>query len=160
MSVDNDRLSDFLAFSTVVTGFDEFHLRGTGQAELYLATAQEIVGGQTVVELLDAFCDVSHGVGGDAVAMQRGLRRSVLSDDKLGPVARAIIKLWYVGTWYELPVEWRASYGEGRFDRTFVVSSSSYVEGLIWPAIGANPAGAKPPGYGTWAAAPRIDSMS
>jgi len=30
------------------------------------------------------------------------------------------------------------------------------VEGLLWTAIGAHPAGAKAPGYGSWAEQPRI----
>ena len=88
--------------------------------------------------------------------MARGLRRDVFSHPKLGPVARALVKLWYVGTWYGLPTEWREAYGENELDRPFVVSSDSYTEGLIWPAIGANPPGAKPFGYGMWATAPRV----
>ena len=90
--------------------------------------------------------------------MQRGLRREIFSDPKLGPVARALVKLWYVGTWYELPADWRDAYGQNDRDRTFVVSASAYTEGLLWPAIGANPSGAKAIGYGMWAAPPLVDA--
>jgi hypothetical protein len=37
-----------------------------------------------------------------------------------------------------------------------VVSAASYTEGLLWPTIGANPNGAKAPGYASWAQPPRI----
>jgi hypothetical protein len=90
--------------------------------------------------------------------VQAGLRRQILSDEKLGPVARALIKLWYVGTWYELPVEWRQRYREDESDRTFVPSAGSYTEGLLWPTIGANPPGAKALGYGMWAMPPLVDT--
>jgi len=37
------------------------------------------------------------------------------------------------------------------------VSPASYTEGLLWPTIGANPPGAKAPGFGTWAYPPVLD---
>ena len=40
---------------------------------------------------------------------------------------------------------------------TSTVTSASYQEGLLWRAIGANPPGAKAPGYGSWAKPPRIE---
>lgn len=154
------RLRDFLAFSSTVTGFSTFKLRGTGQAEPYFSTVNDIVGEETMDQLLAAYRSVVGEAGeeeGDA--RDRGLRREIFSHEKLGPVARHIIKLWYVGTWYELPSEWRESYGTSEKDRTFVVSADAYTEGLLWPAIGANPSGAKPFGYGIWAEPPRIEAM-
>jgi hypothetical protein len=80
----------------------------------------------------------------------------------LGPVARNIIRLWYVAIWYELPKRWKERFGgiDGEmpeFDETYVVSPAAYTEGLLWRAIGAHPAGAKAPGYGEWAEPPIID---
>ncbi|MGD9617520.1 MAG: hypothetical protein AB7H90_20855 [Alphaproteobacteria bacterium] len=157
MASDN-LLDDFLALSSALTGFSVFRLKGTGQAESYLSTATEIVGEATVRALLSVFRRVAGEAGDDEAARERGIRRDILSDDKLGPVARNLIKLWYVGTWYVLPVEWRELYAAGGRDRTFVVSPDAYTEGLLWPAVGANPSGAKPFGYGMWAMAPRIET--
>lgn len=42
----------------------------------------------------------------------------------------------------------------------FVVSPAAYTEGLVWRAIGAHPAGAKAPGYASWAQPPDIDGYS
>jgi hypothetical protein len=144
-------LEDFLALSAELTGFTTYDLAGTGQASLYLQTMRDIVGDDTVSALIKAFRNI------DANAMERGLRIDILSDERLGPIARNVIKMWYVGSWYELPGEWRERFGENDKDRTFVVSPASYVEGLMWPAIGANPSGAKPLGYGSWAMPPNID---
>jgi hypothetical protein len=151
-------LDDFLALSSVLTGFSVFRLKGTGQAEPYLSTATEIAGDAVVRALLSVFRRVTDNAADDEGAIERGIRRHILSDGKLGPVARNLIKLWYVGTWYVLPVEWRESFANGGRDRTFVVSPDAYTEGLLWPAVGANPSGAKPLGYSMWAMAPRIEA--
>ena len=93
-----------------------------------------------------------------AATRQDLLRRDVFSDPRLGPVARNIVKMWYVGIWYELPRAWTEAYGALRKNVTFTVSPTAYTEGLLWPAIGANPPGAKAPGLrllGRAAAHPR-----
>jgi hypothetical protein len=36
----------------------------------------------------------------------------------------------------------------------FVASPEAYAEGLVWRAFDGHPAGAKPPGYGTWSLKP------
>ena len=147
---------DFLSLSVVLTGYSRFRLLGTGQAQLYFSTLTDVVGEATVAELLQAFQRVRHGADNDA-AFEPRLRAEILSDEKLGPVARNAIKLWFVGVWYQLPPEWREAYGMREKDVTFVPSPAAYAEGLLWPTIDANPSGAKGPGYGTWALPPRIN---
>lgn len=154
-----DRRRAFLSFSARVTGFTAFELEGTGQVDAYLGTCDAVVGSDVVDELLAAYGRVSAELDADASAGGRLMRREILSDEKLGPVARNIIKLWFVGTWYELPPEWSEAFGAREDNYAFVVSPAAYTEGLLWPAIGANPAGAKAPGYGSWAAPPRIPAV-
>ncbi|MFN9628607.1 MAG: pentapeptide repeat-containing protein [Cyanobacteriota bacterium] len=52
-----------------------------------------------------------------------------------------LIRLWYTGIWGERQV-----------------NPEAYREGLFWRAIGANPPGSRPPGYGTWALEPPLRS--
>ncbi|MET8565110.1 hypothetical protein ABZV75_32805 [Streptomyces flaveolus] len=164
------QLRDFVKFSAAVTGFSEFDLWGTGQAEVYYET-------------------VLNQEGPDAI------QKAIASDPHAAPadpVVNSIIKLWYVGVWYgpELvgrmdvaawtapgksgskpavpddsqpevtrfgqavagqhqPGEDRA-HGENERRALFVVSPDAYTEGLLWRAIGAHPTGAKAPGYGSW----------
>lgn len=148
-------LKTFLEFSTVVTGYQEFELRGAGVAELYYTTVASIVGEAVVFELLEAF----RALPSDPDALDKALRATILSDEKLGPVARNIIKLWFIGTWYQLPSNWRAAFGVSELDRDFIPAPNAYVEGLLWPTIGAHPPGAKAPGYGTWTEAPVIPEV-
>lgn len=156
MNIDPRRLQEFLKLSSVLTDFSEFQLRGTGQAELYYTTTSDVVGEGVLGELLDAFRKVEHEAQGDPAQLDKKIRAMILSDEKLGPIARNLIKLWYIGTWYQLPAPWRERFGVAGEDKTRVPSPNSYVEGLLWTAIGAHPPGAKAPGYGTWTEAPEI----
>jgi hypothetical protein len=84
-------------------------------------------------------------------AWEELLRSKIFDDAKLGPLARSIIKLWYVGIWYALP---GASSSDPR-----MVAPAAYMEGLLWRAIGANPSGAKAPGYASWAEPPQYPAL-
>ena len=141
-------IEKFLAFSADVTAFTVFELQGTGQAEAYFATVSDVVGSELVDQLLDAYDRVCSEEHADR---DFRLRREIFGDEKLGPVARNIIRLWYVGIWYQLPRAWTEAFGAREKDVTFMVSAAAYTEGLLWPAIGAHPTGAKTPGYGSWA---------
>ncbi len=149
----NSRLDAFLAFSAKVTAFNEVALYGTGQAEAYLQAVDTVVGPAVTDALLAAYAPL-------AEQPVEALRGPVFGDERLGPVARNIVKLWYAGTWYALPAAWQDAYGPAPQDGTFVVSPSSYVEGLLWPAIGAHPPGAKAQGFGSWAHPPNIPGLS
>jgi hypothetical protein len=149
------RLERFLAFSSQVTAYSVFELRGTGLAETYLATVEEVVGRPVLDALLDRYDAAVAATDGSAALADR-LRREVFSDPWLGPVGRNVVKMFYLGTWYELPRAWTDAYGAVRKNVTFTVSAAAYTEGLLWPSIGANPPGAKAPGYGSWALPPRI----
>ena len=146
----------FLALSTELTAFSALDLQGTGQTGTYLSTVVRVVGEGALDELLVAYEAAVRAAGTDRDARTRLLSRDVFSDEKLGPIARNIIKLWYVGIWYELPAEWVESFGALENDGTFTASPAAYAEGLLWRAIGANPPGARAPGYGSWAAPPSI----
>jgi hypothetical protein len=160
----------FLSLSVDLTAFEETDLLGTGLARQYLAKVRAACGDEVVTALLDAHRAARADAAGDAGdassrhrtvldrdVLDRALRHRIFSDDRLGPVARNVIKLWYAGTWYALPPEWTDCYGARTAAETCTVTAASYQEGLLWRAIGANPPGAKAPGYGSWAQPPRID---
>ncbi|MEM9922715.1 MAG: hypothetical protein AAF915_03000 [Cyanobacteria bacterium P01_D01_bin.50] len=141
MDIDTPKFMEyFLDFSVAVTGFSRFDLQGTGQASLYFETIRGIIGGEMFRELLQTFQD--------------GGVDDILISAKLGPIARNIIKLWYMATWEQLPEAWRKTFGSRQNDSTFIVSPYAYPEGLLWSAIGVNPPAAKAPGYGTWSEPP------
>jgi hypothetical protein len=147
-------LDDFLRFSEVLTGVGIVDLRGTGNAQSFLDTVADMAGSQNLEQLLAAWRPLATLQSDELAA---AMRRQILGDERLGPVARNILKLWFIGTWDPLPASWHQLYG-GRCDdlEAFNPSANAYIEGLLWPTIGASPMGAKAPGYGTWQFPPKI----
>ncbi|MBY5827713.1 hypothetical protein [Rhizobium leguminosarum] len=152
----SSRYEAFLDLSVELTAFSRFDLLGTGLAERYLATLDKMVGGEITDALLAAFVALPPA---EDVARIQAVRTTILGNELLGDVTRALIKLWYSGTWFELPSAWTERFGRRTADATFVVSPDAYVEGLLWKAIGAHPAGAKGPGFGSWAFPPKIPAL-
>lgn len=153
MSNSPSSMEGFMALSRDLTAFSIFELRGTGQADAYLKAVTDVVGPEILDDLVRAHAAID---ASDQAQREAQIRRHILGDPRLGPIARNIIKLWFVGVWYQLPRAWAKAYGERPKDSTFAVSASAYTEGLLWKTIGANPPGAKSPGYGSWADPPRI----
>ncbi|MEE4378199.1 MAG: hypothetical protein V2J55_11920 [Candidatus Competibacteraceae bacterium] len=156
MTIDTQKFDDFLGLSAALTGFSSFNLQGTGQASLYYSTLIDIVGEGTFFELLDTFHGLENKTKGDEAVLAECLRQDIFSSDRLGPIARNIIKLWYVGTWYQLPAAWRDTFGVHEKDITVVVSPIAFTEGLLWPTLGVNPPAAKAQGYGSWSHKPSV----
>jgi len=140
----------FVTLSSELCGFSELTLRGTGYADAYFAAVVDMVGNDLVEELLTTYGRLP----ADPEARDRTLRARILSDEKLGPIARNIVKLWYTSIWFELPDAWHKKFKTQREDRRFIPFTYAYREGLLAPAVGAHVQGAKPPGYGSWAERP------
>jgi hypothetical protein len=150
-------LEKFLSFSTELTFFNAFELMGTGQAQAYLAATRKVVGDDLLNEMFAAYAAIP---AGDSDERETEIRRRILGDEKLGPIARNIVKLWFTGIWYELPHAWSETYGARDGDATITASPAAYAEGLLWTTIGAHAPGAKAPGYGSWTGPPVIPSVA
>jgi hypothetical protein len=149
-------IDQFLIFSAEVTAFSVFELRGTGMAEAYFNAVVGVVGESILAELLGAYAYLE---GTPESERESRMRQVIFGHEKLGPIARNLIKLWYIGIWEELPHAWTEAYGAIENNVPFMVSAAAYTEGLLWPAIGANPPGAKAPGYASWALPPQISTL-
>jgi hypothetical protein len=127
----------FAARCAVLTGFEPYDLLATGMADLYLATARDQVGATVLDEVLS-------GVERDLDA---------LSGTNL-EVARALTYLWYTGAWPRLAPEAHGLLRREAANVEFIVSPDAYTEGLVWRTFNGHPAGAKAPGFATWALKP------
>ncbi|MHA3978765.1 hypothetical protein ACW9UR_13860 [Halovulum sp. GXIMD14794] len=141
----------FMAISVILTGYDGAELGGTGCAPEYWHQFRQVLPGEVLGDFL---APVSGLEGLEPEAQEAEVRRIYLSDVRLGPVARALIQLWYLGQWVPLPEDWRNRFGASRFDVAKIISTRAYKEGLVWDAIGAHPMGAKQQGFGAWAQEP------
>jgi len=145
-AADASRLQTFAAMSAVLTGFlssviapqlDPIDLKAS-----YLATADAKAGTVLVDELLQQFRSLKgRGLPDQAIA------NALLATAGGAPapaalLARSIVKLWYLGSWYDAA-------GNGN-----VVSANAYIGGLAWRAAQAHPMGASQLNFGYWASPP------
>lgn len=128
---------DFMGLSVALTGFNRVELEGTGVGDQYFGKAVAEAGASTMDELLAAWRKAARSGSPD-----EGVRRLILSSPSLGPLARNVIKMWYLGVWEDGSNE-------------IPVSAEAYTQGLVWDAIGAHTQGAKQQGFGAWALEPR-----
>lgn len=149
-----DAVHDFLRLSEIVTGYTQVQLLSTGMTGAYYDELLKVIGSREAGKLFGAARRVEaepHGFDEDFLA---AFRKEILDSDRFGPVARNVIVMWYLGQWAQLPRQWRNDYGATSLDYDRVISAKAYREGLVWPAGGAHPMGAKMPGHGSWATPP------
>ncbi|MEU9501781.1 hypothetical protein [Streptomyces sp. NPDC048196] len=138
-----DEITDFVTHCVPLTGFAAFDLHATGTARLYLDTARRQVGEDRFAAFWAAW----------KRAVAEGHGPEVLTPTHR-EVARALIYLWYTGAWPRLAPAAHADLRRESANTEFVPTPSAYAEGLVWRTFHGHPAGAKPPGFGTWAVAP------
>lgn len=79
------------------------------------------------------------------------------SDDNARFLARSIVLLWYLGSWYT-PKDLKdqaAAANPGRIDSAEVLSPKAYTQGLVWQIAGAHPMGYSNLQFGYWSRNPR-----
>lgn len=145
---------DFVALSVVLTGFDDAELWGTGMVDPYLGWLLSVVGDRHIGALLTTARRILDECGDDLDAAERLVAIDILADATLGPLARNLVVLWYLGQWNQLPADWRNRNGASANDTTCIVSPAAYVNGLVWKALGTHAPAAQQPGYGSWALPP------
>jgi hypothetical protein len=79
------------------------------------------------------------------------------SDDNVRFLARSIVLLWYLGSWYE-PKDLKdqaTAANPGRINSSEVLSPKAYTQGLVWQIAGAHPMGYSNLQFGYWSRNPR-----
>ena len=132
-------LERFVELSAALTGFRASDLWGTGQARAHLDLVLSVCG---------------EGLGARLLAAHPDHIGAVLADPDLGPLARNVTVLWYLGQWDQMPRAWRDRHGASPADVAHVASAGAFRAGLVWPAIGTHAPSAGAPGFGSWATPP------
>ncbi len=137
-----DQLNAFYELSSALTGFEVIDLLGTGVGQEYFDQLVKGAGQEHV----DALLAAAEQAGNSETEL-----RNIFDSDRFGPLAKNIIFMWLLGSWYPLPELWHTAH---RPDQDAVpqqvVSAITYQEALWSRIIGAHPRGAKPPGFGSW----------
>lgn len=125
----------FLNISVHLTGFDRDELLATGMHEQYYYTIMKEPDQETVRAFFEAASLLFEQYNGGTLIQRFGT--DLIPTDRYKGLAKNIILLWYTGIW------------GGQ-----MISAASFTEGLIWKAARTHPAGAKQPGYASWADPP------
>jgi hypothetical protein len=140
-------LDQFVSLSSALTGVSAAQLKPQldpiGIADQYLAMLQKPtsnVSPAILTSLLTTFEAQSAKLGSADKAAA-----FVLADLTLGPVARSIIKMWLLGSWYDPSNPGSAIQ---------VVSAQAYKESLVWKVMQSHPMGYSIFSFGYWAAPP------
>lgn len=77
------------------------------------------------------------------------------SDDETKFLARSIVLLWYLGSWYD-PADLKANAAPGRRHAVSskVISAKAYTQGLVWLIAGTHPMGYSNLQFGYWSRDP------
>ncbi|HEY0020132.1 MAG TPA: hypothetical protein VGC13_27805 [Longimicrobium sp.] len=145
-------LTLFGALSSVLTGFPLSRVAPAvdpiGLPAQFLDFITRQVGQPLVQQLLDRYAAISQQQS-DPSLQAPLVQQQIMADPALGPLARRVIRLWYLGTWYaeEPPTP-------GGSPKDQVVSMNAYTGGLAWDAIQAHPMGYSELHYGYWSTLP------
>jgi hypothetical protein len=152
----NQDLDNFVGLSVILTGFSAGDLNPQFSpqpvAVEYLQTLRAKVDEARVSQLLKTYQTIAAQFPLDEQPAQ--VQAQILTDPQMGPVARNIIRMWYLSIWYE-GYEGQVS----GFSPGTVVSSNAYTKGLAWDAMQAHPMGYSEMHYGYWATAPQSDDQ-
>jgi hypothetical protein len=150
-------LQQFAALSEVLTGYGQEtilpKLDTQQQAEEYLKTLYSP--GLVPVASLKLLTDTWNNIATmPKTDQEQQVKTQIMANTELGPIAKNIIYMWFLGIWYDLTVP------PGTFpNKDFVVSSKAYKNGLVWNTMGAHPMGYSEGVFGYWSTPPVIPSI-
>lgn len=148
----NSDLDNFVGLSAILTGFAAADLNPplspAPVAVEYLQTLQSKVDAPTVARLLSTYQQIA--AQSPPAEQPAQVQSQILEDPVLGPVARNVIRMWYLSIWYTGYTGPVSGFSDG-----FVVSANAYTKGLAWDAMQAHPMGYSEMHYGYWADPPQ-----
>lgn len=154
----NPDLDNFVGLSAILTGFsaDDLNPQFSPQpvSVEYLQTLQAKVDAALVTQLLTTYQNIAAQF--PAAEQPAQVQAQILTDPNMGPVARNIIRMWYLSIWYDM----NQSQPITGFSGGTVVSSNAYTKGLAWDAMQAHPMGYSEMHYGYWATPPVSDNSN
>ena len=140
----------FLDISVHLTGFNRNDLLATGMPETYYYTIMKDSDQDNVRAFFkEAKKIIDANYGNDETELNKQIAERLIPATKYFNLAKRIIMVWYTGIWSPTTIN----------SEPLMISGESYKEGLIWQVAETHPAGAKQPGFGSWASKPFIRTI-
>jgi hypothetical protein len=154
MSTDPN-FNNFVGLSSILTGYPQDQLAPAidpiGLASEYLNWMMQHADQAAFLKTLSTYQTIAASVPPADQSAQ--VQTQILSDPVMGPIARRIIRLWYLSTWYTTEPPDPNMDGQ-------VISMNAYTMGLAWDAAQAHPMGYSELHFGYWAVAPPANDVS
>ncbi len=138
----------FESLSIILTGFSKADIESTGLLQTYFDTIENELGAAHFENLLSTFQKIKINNSEEPSSSESRQITDLMDNPEFKHHIGQVIQLWYLGEWVVSPYS----------DLNYIVSSKSYLEGLVWKAIAAHPMGGKQPGYATWGFPPQTFS--
>lgn len=144
---DDPTFQNFIDLSALLTGYLAAELAPAidpvGLAKEYFGTLQRKADSQSFLQTLSTFQNITENFPPEEQAAE--VEQQILNDEAMGNIARRILRLWFLSTWYtdEPP----------GFDGE-VVSMDAYTLGRAWETFQAHPMGYSELDFGYWADPP------
>jgi hypothetical protein len=135
----------FLSLSAHLTGFRQVELVATGMVKHYYEFLVANVENEDLLRIWAIAARLDKLEASNNHVSLKAEILCMLTDQRLGPIAKNITRVWYTGAWRKDPSD--AS------SRMFV-SAQAYQESLQWKVAHTHPPGAKQPGFGSWSELP------
>ena len=150
----------FVQMSALLTGFAAAVIAPTldpTDLKTTIFKAAQKNTGEALEQLLKAFASIAESVApGKTVdqmteAEKTEIGRTLMQDETSQPTetARAIIKAWYLGSWYQ-PFD----HGDRPAGSQTVMSDQAYIQGLAWKAMQSHAMGNRTWTFGYWDSPP------
>lgn len=165
MSTDPN-FNNFVGLSSILTGYPQDQIAPEidpiGQASEYLNWMLQKADSQAFLQTLSVYQNIAaqfpplDPVSPDPAQLEKMsamVQEQILSDSDMGNIARRMIRLWYLSTWYT--TEPPDPNGDGQ-----VVSMNAYTMGLAWDAAQAHPMGYSELHFGYWQSTPPPNDVS
>ena len=153
MSADPN-FNNFVGLSAILTGYPQEELAPEidpiGLASEYLSWMEKNADQTDFLKTLSTYQNIAALPPAEQPAQ---VQQQILSDPAMGNIARRMLRLWYLSTWYT--TEPPDPHGDGQ-----VVSMNAYTMGLAWDAAQAHPMGYSELHFGYWSVAPPANDVS
>lgn len=154
MSTDPN-FNNFVGLSSILTGYPQDQLAPEidpiGLASEYLTWMEQNADQAAFLQTLSTYQNIAAQFPPAEQAAQ--VQQQILANQAMGDIARRMIRLWYLSTWYT--TEPPDPNGDGQ-----VVSMNAYTMGLAWDAAQAHPMGYSELHFGYWAVVPPGNDVS
>jgi hypothetical protein len=154
MSADPN-FNNFVGLSAILTGYPQEELAPEidpiGMASEYLSWMEKNADQTDFLKTLSTYQSIAEQFPPAEQPAQ--VQQQILSDPAMGNIARRMLRLWYLSTWYT--TEPPDPHGDGQ-----VVSMNAYTMGLAWDAAQAHPMGYSELHFGYWSVVPPANDVS